>query len=272
MNELINVNNTEIAVKEYNGQRVVTFKDVDAAHGRPEGTARKRFNENRERFVEGEDFYKICASVFRTRWDELPAKATEDVTLITETGYLMLVKSFRDDLAWEVQRKLVNGYFRAKEAAKPMSPNEMFLLQAQVNMENERQIREQERRLSALETDVSAVKETFSQAMNTLAQPAASPEVWQREMENTIRSMCAANGLNFHTWRAESYKELEQRAGVDLTRRQENRRKRMKQGGATYKERQGVSKLSIIADDRALRELYTSIVRRAEARNIVGKM
>ncbi len=29
------------------------------------------------------------------------------VTLITETGYLMLVKSFTDDLAWKVQRELV---------------------------------------------------------------------------------------------------------------------------------------------------------------------
>lgn len=30
-----------------------------------------------------------------------------EVTLMTETGYLMLVKSFTDDLAWKVQRELV---------------------------------------------------------------------------------------------------------------------------------------------------------------------
>lgn len=30
-----------------------------------------------------------------------------EITLITETGYLMLVKSFTDDLAWKVQRELV---------------------------------------------------------------------------------------------------------------------------------------------------------------------
>lgn len=27
----------------------------------------------------------------------------------------MLVKSFRDDLSWDVQRKLVNSYFRQRE-------------------------------------------------------------------------------------------------------------------------------------------------------------
>ena len=36
-------------------------------------------------------------------------------TFITETGYLLLVKSFTDDLAWKVQRQLVSTYFKAKE-------------------------------------------------------------------------------------------------------------------------------------------------------------
>jgi DNA-binding XRE family transcriptional regulator len=34
-------------------------------------------------------------------------------TYFTESGYLMLVKSLTDDLSWEVQRLLVNSYFRA---------------------------------------------------------------------------------------------------------------------------------------------------------------
>lgn len=34
---------------------------------------------------------------------------------MTESGYLMLVKSFNDDLAWQVQRCLVNAYFKVKE-------------------------------------------------------------------------------------------------------------------------------------------------------------
>lgn len=53
------ISNVEIAVKEYRGQRVVTFKDIDAVHGRPEGTASRNFRANRERFIEGEDFYII---------------------------------------------------------------------------------------------------------------------------------------------------------------------------------------------------------------------
>lgn len=42
----------------------------------------------------------------------IPPKGT---TLITESGYLLLVKSFTDDLAWKVQRQLVSNYFQSKE-------------------------------------------------------------------------------------------------------------------------------------------------------------
>jgi hypothetical protein len=35
------------------------------------------------------------------------------VILLSETGYLMIVKSFTDDLAWQVQRRLIESYFRA---------------------------------------------------------------------------------------------------------------------------------------------------------------
>lgn len=113
MNE-ITINNHVIPIKEYNGQRVVTFKDIDAVHERSEGTARKRFNDNRERFIEGVDFFKVCQpSEIRTLGITRPQGGVpEEVTLITETGYLMLVKSFTDDLAWQVQRELVNCYFK----------------------------------------------------------------------------------------------------------------------------------------------------------------
>lgn len=109
------INNTEISIKDYSGQRVVTFKDIDAVHGRPDGTASRNFRTNRERFVEGEDFFKISPDEFRRSFGEMDLRQQNDVTLITESGYLMLVKSFTDDLAWKVQRELVKTYFRAKE-------------------------------------------------------------------------------------------------------------------------------------------------------------
>jgi len=126
LGEIIHVGNRDISVKEYNGQRVVTFKDIDDVHNRPDGTANKRFLDNKKRFVEGEDFFKISNSEIRkSRIIPISDNDYMDKILVTEQGYLMLVKSFTDDLAWEVQRKLVNDYFGAKK----LSPVEMMRIQ-----------------------------------------------------------------------------------------------------------------------------------------------
>ena len=39
MNNLVKIGNSDLSIKEFNGQRVVTFKDVDSVHERPDGTA-----------------------------------------------------------------------------------------------------------------------------------------------------------------------------------------------------------------------------------------
>ena len=132
MNGLIKINDTEITIKEYMGQRVVTFKEIDTVHGRASGTARKRFSDNRERFIAGVDYYKICSSEIRTnKIPGIPPATHRDIYLITETGYLMLVKSFTDDLAWKVQRELVNHYFSGSPAklriARPKKTAEEML-------------------------------------------------------------------------------------------------------------------------------------------------
>lgn len=100
MEELIKIGKQKIQVKEYKGQRVVTFKDVELVHERPEGTANKRFLDNRKRFLEGEDYFVVSNSEIRkSRLFPISDNDYMDKVLLTEQGYLMLVKSFTDDLA-----------------------------------------------------------------------------------------------------------------------------------------------------------------------------
>lgn len=120
----VNIEGTDLQIKELNGQRVVTFKDIDAAHERPEGTARKRFNDNKKHFIEGVDYYELNQpSEIRTFGFERPQGGTpQKVILVTESGYLMIAKSLTDDLSWDVQRSLVDNYFRFKEQATQSKP------------------------------------------------------------------------------------------------------------------------------------------------------
>lgn len=74
----------------------------------------------RKRFIEGEDFFSIPYSEFSTKFVLNSSKGGNpnvSVILVTKSGYLMLVKSFTDDLAWDVQRQLVNNYFNSHQIA-----------------------------------------------------------------------------------------------------------------------------------------------------------
>ena len=118
MAELVKIEDTELAIREYNGQRVVTFKDIDTVHKRKPGTAKASFRRNGKYFQEGTDYIIITRNSKGTlsTIENIPPKG---ITVLTESGYLMIVKVFTDELAWNVQRQLVNAYFRAKEEQSP---------------------------------------------------------------------------------------------------------------------------------------------------------
>lgn len=130
MGELQTVSNIP-SIKIWNNQRVVTFKDIDEVHQRPSGTAKTAFNRNRKRFIKGVDYFIVTRSDFQKyvkdtleiqkstkrtleneNFENIPNRG---LTVLTETGYLMVVKPFTDDLSWNVQRRLVNCYFRGRE-------------------------------------------------------------------------------------------------------------------------------------------------------------
>lgn len=122
----ITVADTALPIVEMAGVRVVTFAMVDRVHQRPDGTAKRNFNEHRHRFLDGEDFHEITQpDEIRSLGISRPQGGTPGkIVVLTETGYLMLVKSFTDDLAWTVQRQLVKAYFRTTDAGVPIVPRD----------------------------------------------------------------------------------------------------------------------------------------------------
>ena len=112
---LVEINNITLGIKDYQGQRVITFKDIDKVHERPDGTARKAFNRNKDKFIKNKDYFILTRdNPMSVSWtmNVIPPKG---LTLITESGYYMIAKVFDDEIAWDVQRQLTDGYFRFKE-------------------------------------------------------------------------------------------------------------------------------------------------------------
>lgn len=247
----VTINQTPLSVKEYEGKRVVTFKDIDAVHGRPDGTAGRNFRDNKERFIEGEDFFKVCADeIRRDKIFDISPKVHEDVTLITESGYLMLVKSFTDDLAWKVQRELVNSYFRVEQmrtAFSDLSPQ----LQLLINIETRQ--REQEKALAAMNNRIDNMKEVIALDVHS----------WRKDAQHLISKIANVNG-GFDSMKDiynEIYRLVEERAGVSLSTRLTNKRRRMADEGICKSKRDKLTKIDIIADDKKLIEIYIAIVK-----------
>jgi len=130
MQAYIRINNQDVGIIEYNGQRVVTFKSIDLLHNRKEGTAQRNFYNNKKRFTEGIHYFnfkgneglKALAQANLERFTKLKSP-NFSFYLITENGYLNLVKSFEDDLSWKVQGQLVNCYFQVKEIRSKVENN-----------------------------------------------------------------------------------------------------------------------------------------------------
>lgn len=245
------INNHELSPKEFQGMRVVTFKEIDLVHERPEGTARKRFNDNRNHFIEGADFFKVCASEIRTHnIMELSPKAHEDVTLITKSGYLMLVKSFTDDLAWDVQRKLVNTYFRAKDTQtnlSGLSPQ----LQLLISMEMEQ--KRQAEQLATVEEKIDGIRDLVG----------INPNDWREDCRKLIVRIAHILGGNEYikTVNFEVFELVDARAGVSLATRLTNKRRRMADEGECKSKRDKLNKVDVIAGDKKLIEIYIKVVR-----------
>ncbi|OSM04465.1 ORF6N domain-containing protein [Magnetofaba australis] len=159
--QMVEIGATSLPVIEYRGTRVITLAMVDLAHQRPAGTASRNFKSNRNRFVEGEDFHRIDFAQkdeFRPMALEIPPRG---MILLSETGYLMLVKSFTDDLAWQVQRALVNRYF---QLPPPKSKAHELLRSVQLLVEHEERVQ----RLESAQLEQQRVLDQIAQRQDDM--------------------------------------------------------------------------------------------------------
>jgi anti-repressor protein len=112
-------------------------------------------------------------------------------------------------------------------------------------------LQEQEKRLSQIETTQLAIKEAVI----------SQPDNWREDIRHKLNSIVQALGENkFREVRSESYKLLEQRAGVNLGARLINKQARMLNEGVSNSNINKVGKIDIIEEDKKLREIYSKIV------------
>jgi len=139
----------------------------------------------------------------------------------------------------------------AKSITQPLTPAEMFLQQAQFNVQ-------QERKILALET---AQAETVQFIQNVKEAMLPIDKEWRKYVNEQLTRVAQALGNNFQGTKQDSYLLLEKRAACNLVRRVKNLKDRLSEGGATKTTIARACKLDVIEADQRLKEIYTAIVR-----------
>lgn len=105
--------------------------------------------------------------------------------------------------------------------------------------------------IKQLQSTVDTIKDTIIH----------QPDNWREDVNKMCNRIAKAIGDNqFREVRTESYKLLEQRAGVNLTARLDNLKIRMMKEGRTKTEIKKANKLDIVEADKKLREIYAKIL------------
>jgi hypothetical protein cdivTM_18844 len=207
-NNKILINGVEIETKEYKGQRVITSYDVAKLHEREVNDVTKNFNNNRDKFILNEDYFLINKNDISERKisvQEFIPNNVKEIPIFTESGYLMLVKSFTDDLSWKIQRMLVKSYFivtTGQIQPKQLTKIEALQMALETELENER-----------LRIENEAQREIIK-GLNGDLQP--------YQIEDIINRVVRVGGGNYGSKFNEIYRVFKEQYHIDLKARMNN--------------------------------------------------
>ena len=213
----------------FNEEPVLTFDMIDTAHGKADGQARTSFTRNKQRFVEGKHYHMVGyadAKALEAYGVNVPPRG---LTLITKRGYLLLVKSFTDDLAWEVQEQLVDHYFEGQMQTLPLieraklNPQQLDKLTRRIDsvcmsFKMSGQAKEKLRNLLRFQFNVGNVDDILSEDYDKAM--AVIERAWQQsiemldyrvELEKMILEEYFGKGIPFTSTLRKKYKEKFQR-------------------------------------------------------------
>ena len=207
-NNKILINGIEIETKEYKGQRVITSCDVAKLHEREVNDVTKNFNNNRDKFILNEDYFLINKNDISERKisvQEFIPNNVKEIPIFTESGYLMLVKSFTDDLSWKIQRMLVKSYFivtTGQIQPKQLTKIEALKMALETELENERLRNENKAQIEVIK------------GLNGDLKP--------YQIEDIINRIIRVGGGNYGNKYNEVYRVFKERNHIDLKARMNN--------------------------------------------------
>lgn len=162
MNNKMIILNEEIEIKEYKGERVITAWDIARLHGRDVREITQNFNYVKEKMILNEDYFIISKeniSESKILIQNFIPNNVKEIILFTESGYLLLAKTFTDEKSWNIQRQLVKSYFKLKELKEKVEAGEIEIKKVNSEIQSNNNQLEQ---LKSIENIITAYKNAES--------------------------------------------------------------------------------------------------------------
>lgn len=153
--------NEEIEIKEYNNERVITAWDISRLHGRDVREITQNFNYVKEKMILNEDYFIISKeniSESKILIQDFIPNNVKEIILFTESGYLLLVKTFTDKRSWDIQRRLVKSYFKIQELKEKVESGELEIKNTQLKEINDKPTELQQYNLKRAELMIKAAE------------------------------------------------------------------------------------------------------------------
>lgn len=253
-----------LTVTEYKDIRVLTTQQIAEAYETTDKVISNNFNNNKDRYKEGKHYICLIGEELRAfKGKSLNlgiAPNANKFYLWTEKGAFLHAKSLNTDKAWEVYDHLVDTYFTVRnEKQKAFDRNQLSqetqalfgIIESVARQELEQ--KRQAEQIQKVEQRVESIRDVV--AIDTTS--------WREETGKILRKIGneCGDSVSYQEVRAESYKLLEKRMGVNLKQRLTNKRRRMADEGICKSKRDSLNNLDIIAEDKKLIEGYTAIVK-----------
>ncbi|MDP4267025.1 MAG: ORF6N domain-containing protein [Bacteroidota bacterium] len=244
---------------EYKSQKILTTQQLAECYETETDNISRNYLRNQDKYIPGVHFYVLEGDelkAFRAsgQIDGLPMNVNR-MFLWTERGAFRHAKSLNNDKAWEVYDQLVENYFKSKELkeySEKLSPQTKLLLHMSESIAKA-ELEQQEIKQIAIRAQqtVETIKDTI----------VSNPDNWREDINRKLNKIAQTVGNKFQEVRSESYKTLEQRAGVLLERRLDNKRARMIKEGMSKTSIDKANRLDVIDEDKKLREIYSAIIK-----------
>jgi hypothetical protein len=250
---------------EFENQRIMTTKILAEQFGTEDRIISNNFNRNIERFVEGKHYYKLEGTElaeFKTNHlnDESSMLRINCLYLWTDRGAARHAKILETDEAWQVYETLEDTYFNAKQLMRPESIEDLIIMQATAMKQLRAEVKQLQTDTTQAKHDVQAIRDIVIVA----------PENQRRYAVETLRKIGYKGNGHYDEVTRKSYELLEERAGCDLERRLDGRKKRAEQLGVAKSKINSFNYLDCIFEDKKLTEIYLHIIKELAIKNNIA--